>query len=589
LADYSLPSFTGAAALNLAQHLSPEIPFIFVSGTLGEELAVDMLKRGASDYVLKHRLHMLVPAVKRALREAKERRARKKMEEERNLLMTAIEQTAEHIMIIDKDGSILYVNPSVEQTTGYLRTSIIGKNIKILKNDETSETFYQELWETIKNSKVWQGHLINKKQDGTLYESAATISPVKNADGEVSHFVAIQRDVTQEMKLENQLRRAQKMEALGMLAGGVAHDLNNILCGIVSYPELLLLNLPEDSPLRKPLYTIQNSGYRAVAVVQDLLTIAKGVASVKSVININEIVQKHLTSPEFFTLQEKHPMVAIKTNLSDDILNIKGSEIHIRKSIMNLLINAFEAIPMEGMVKITTFNQYVDKPIKGYDQVCKGEFVVLVISDTGHGISKTDLERIFEPFYSKKIMGRSGSGLGLTIVWNTVKDHDGYINIVTDTQDGTAFELYFKVCRENIQQGGIQNVPIEHYKGNGETILIIDDEDSQREIANTMLSCLGYKPISCSSGEEAVELLKKQRADLILLDMIMEPGMNGRQTYEQIITLHPKQKAIIASGFSETEEVKLCQSLGAGKFIRKPYTLETIGIAIKEELKNEQN
>jgi signal transduction histidine kinase len=381
---------------------------------------------------------------------------------------------------------------------------------------------------------------------------------------------------------EEKLARSKKMESLGLLAGGVAHDLNNVLSGIVSYPELLLLDLPEDSKLRKPVETIQDSGHRATAIVQDLLTVARGVATTKEPLNLNDLINEYLHSPEFNKLKQLHPTVTVKTNLDTELLNISGSHVHIRKVVMNLVSNAAEAIEGSGNVIISTKNYYADRPLKGYDDVDIGEYAILAVSDNGPGISTDDLERIFEPFYTKKVMGRSGTGLGLAVVWNTVQDHHGYVD-VKGNGNGTTFELYFPITREEISDKDL-SIPIKDYKGDGETILVVDDVESQRDISCKMLDKLGYKTKAVSSGEEAVEYIKENTVDLLLLDMIMDPGINGRDTYERIIKIHPNQKAIIASGFAETDDVKAAQKMGAGKYVKKPVTLEMIGLAVKEEL-----
>jgi signal transduction histidine kinase len=382
---------------------------------------------------------------------------------------------------------------------------------------------------------------------------------------------------------EEKLARAKRMEALALLAGGVAHDLNNVLSGIVSYPELLLMELPEDSKLRKPLETMHTSGLSAVAIVHDLLTVARGVAITKEALNLNYLIGIYLKSPEFNKLKQFNPAVTIKTNLGADLFNIFGSRVHIRKVVMNLVSNAAEAISGSGNVTISTENRFVDKPLGGYDDVNIGEYAVMSVSDDGSGISPVDLERIFEPFYTKKVMGRRGTGLGLAVVWNVVQDHEGYIDVKSDGK-GTIFELYFPVTRDEISDKD-SAVPVEDYKGGGETILVVDDMASQREIACRMLETLGYNAIAVSSGEEAVDYLKEHTVDLILLDMIMDPGINGRETYERIIKIRPNQKAIIASGFAETDDVKETQRLGAGQYLKKPLTLEKVGIAIRDELK----
>jgi CheY-like chemotaxis protein len=313
------------------------------------------------------------------------------------------------------------------------------------------------------------------------------------------------------------------------------------------------------------------------------LTVARGVAITKEPLNLNDLVSDYLNSPEFKRLKEFHPAVTIKLNLDSNLLNITGSHVHIRKVIMNLVSNASEAIEGSGNVIISTMNRYIDRPLKGYDDVTIGEYAVLAISDDGSGISSGDLERIFDPFYTKKVLGRSGTGLGLAVVWNVVQDHEGYIGVKSD-ENGTIIELYFSLTRDEISDKAL-SIPIKDYKGNGEMILVVDDVESQREISCKMLDTLGYKTKAVSSGEEAIEYLKENTVDLILLDMIMDPGINGRETYEQIIKVHPNQKAIITSGFAETADVKATQKLGAGQYIKKPLTLEKIGIAVKDELK----
>jgi CheY-like chemotaxis protein len=322
---------------------------------------------------------------------------------------------------------------------------------------------------------------------------------------------------------------------------------------------------------------------RAADVVADLLTIARGVATGKEVLNLNTIVTEYLGSPEHEELEKTHSFVDFKTELNSELLSMSCSPTHLKKTLMNLVINASEAIEGSGTVTISTVNRYLDEPLKGYEDVHQGEYVVLSVSDEGRGITPEDLERIFEPFYTKKIMGRSGTGLGLAVVWNTVQDHNGYISLKS-SDNGTVFELYFPVTGEKVADGK-EALPLDNYLGHGEKILVVDDEEKQREIAGVLLTKLGYVPEAVESGEEAIEYIKGNAVDLIVLDMVMPKGINGRETYQQIIKIRPGQKAIIASGYAKSKEVDIAQELGAGKYIMKPYTLEKIGVAVKEELK----
>ncbi len=386
------------------------------------------------------------------------------------------------------------------------------------------------------------------------------------------------------MESEKRLARAKKMEAIGTLAGGVAHDLNNVLSAQVSFPDLILLDLPEDSPLRKPIQIIQESGIKAAAIVQDLLTLARRGVVTSEVTDLNSIVNAYLHSPECGKLKEFHPDAVIESNLEPDLMNILGSSVHLGKSIMNLVSNAAEAMPEGGSITVSTENRYIDKPIKGYDFVEEGDYVILIVSDTGTGIPQQDLDRIFDPFYTKKVMGRSGTGLGMAVVWGMIKDHKGYIDVHSVQNEGTTFTLYFPVTRKQLPARA-DSLSMEDYMGSGETVLVVDDVKEQREIASQMLRKLGYIVSSVSSGDEAVEYLSRNSVDVLVLDMIMEPGIDGLDTYIKVLEIHPAQKAVIASGYSETTRVREAQRLGAGTYIRKPYTLEKIGLAVKKELK----
>jgi CheY-like chemotaxis protein len=304
---------------------------------------------------------------------------------------------------------------------------------------------------------------------------------------------------------------------------------------------------------------------------------------ISEAVDLNRIVRDYLQAPEFEKLMSFHRGVVVRPELADDLLNIKGSPIHLAKTVMNLVSNAAESISGMGSVAIRTENRYLDRPLSGYDDMQEGDYVVLTVSDTGKGIAAKDIDKIFEPFYSKKVMGRSGTGLGLAIVWGTVKDHSGYIDVKSEEGTGTTFTLCFPATREEPAKAESAR-PVESMAGGGETILVVDDVREQRELAISMLTKLGYRVEAVASGEEAVSYINRKKADLIVLDMIMDPGIDGLDTYRRICEINPRQKAIIVSGFSETERVRQAQELGAGTFVRKPYIMEKIGIAVRREL-----
>jgi len=469
-------------------------------------------------------------------------------------------------------------------TTGFLLRLLMRNPIVILQKgiDRVAKGDYDYKFYDVHRKEL--SGIATRIKEMALIIQKREIS-LQSMNKELKQEISIRKkEASEKLRLEKKLQQVNKMEALGTLAGGVAHDLNNILSGIVSYPELLLMDVSHDSPLRKPLLTIKQSGEKAAGTVQDLLTLARRGVAVTEVVNLNHTISEYMKSPEYEKLRSFHPNTKIETNLEADLLNIMGSPVHLTKTVMNLISNAAEAIIDHGKVIISTRNQYIDKPIRGYDEVKEGEYVLVNIADDGIGMSPEDMERIFEPFYTKKVMGKSGTGLGMAVVWGTVKDHNGYIDVQSKEGEGASFTLYFPATRKKRAKDE-SLLPIEEYMGKGESVLVVDDVEEQRDIATGMLKKLGYSVTSASSGEEAVEYLKNTSTDLIVLDMIMEPGINGRETYERIIDLHPNQKAIIASGFSETEDVKAAQELGAGQYIKKPYSLEKIGIAVRDELK----
>ncbi len=299
--------------------------------------------------------------------------------------------------------------------------------------------------------------------------------------------------------------------------------------------------------------------------------------------NLNEVVSEHLKSPEHEKVLFYHPKVKLETHLEPHLPNILGSAVHLSKTVMNLVSNAAEAMQNGGKIVISTGARYVDRPIGGHDDFEAGDYVTLSVSDAGVGIPPEEVKRIFEPFYTKKVLGRSGTGLGMSVVWWTVKDHNGYIDVQTAESKGTKFTLYFPATREKMTQEA-SPLQSDAYMGRGESILVVDDVREQREIASMILEKLGYSVASVSSGEEAVDYMKDGSADLLVLDMIMDPGIDGFETYRRIRKLHPQQRAVLVSGFSETERVKKAQGIGAGSYVRKPYSLEKIGVAIRAEL-----
>ena len=525
------------------------------------------------------------------------KRAEEALRESQRQLASIIDFLPDATLVIDKEGRVIAWNRAMEAMTCVKAGEMIGKG-----NHEYSLPFYGDrrpilIDLALHPNQEMERHYtaIQRREDIVIGEAftpglppgdlhlSATASVLRDSKGDIIAAIECIRDNTERKRLEERLSRAEKMEALGTLAGGVAHDLNNVLGVLVGYSELLLEKIPKGDPLNRHVSHILQSSERGAAIIQDLLTLARRGVAVSEVINLNDVVSDFFRTPECEKLKDYHPNVAFRTDLEKDLLHIKGSPIHLEKTVVNLVSNAAEAISGGGVVTIRTENRYLDKPLRGYDDMQEGDYVVLTVSDNGKGISAADLGKIFEPFYTKKVMGRSGTGLGLAVVWGTVKDHDGYIDAQSEEGKGSTFAIYFPVTREELTKDQ-QKISPDQYMGSQESILVVDDVEGQRELAVSMLTRLDYRAYAVSSGEEAVAYIKSNKVDLLVLDMIMEPGIDGLETFQRVLEISPKQKAILVSGFSETERVTKAQALGAGAYVRKPYMLEKLGLAVKEEL-----
>lgn len=497
------------------------------------------------------------------------------LRESETLYRTFINASSDLIFLKDELFRNIVINDAFAAFLGKPAREVIGKDDFELMPPEAAGNCRLSDVKALESNSIFASEEIVGDQ---VYETLKF--PVDLGSGKVGVGGFI-RNVTERRRLEERLQRAEKMESLGILAGGVAHDLNNILGVMMGYSELIMLSLKKESPLYGHVKNIMKSTERATAVVQDMLTLGRRGIVTKHVVNLNSIIEDQLRTPEYLELASQDK-VRVETHLEKDLLNIEGSPAHIAKALMNLIFNAAESIKGKGSIVIRTQNRYLDRPVSGYDQVNVGDYAVLTVTDSGEGISPKEMKRIFEPFYTKKVMSRSGTGLGLSVVWGTVKDHDAYIDVKSEKGKGSVFALYFPVTRKDAAKE--QKKKKSEYMGSGEAILVVDDVQDQRELAAKMLKRLNYSASMVSSGEEALEFLGNHDVDLVLLDMIMDPGIDGLDTYRKIVKIKPGQKAIIVSGYAETDRVKEVQRLGAGSFVRKPYILEKIGMAIKREL-----
>ncbi|WP_457573462.1 ATP-binding protein [Desulfolithobacter sp.] len=505
-----------------------------------------------------------------------ERRRIEQQARENLLYLRSVLEASRNSAIVATDDAlqVRYCNQQVERLLGLSVKDLVGQPVHRLLDecDADLRALFEGLFQAGNAGDAYCQHLFRKGK----YVLEAQFSLISARDGKSTGVLLMFRDVTAQKEAEERMMRAEKLEAIGLLAGGVAHDLNNILAGIINYPELLKHRLAGDAAAVRLVERLQKAGRRAADVVADLLTMARGVAMEKDILQLNELVHDYLTSPECVDLCARYPRHELRLDLDESSWPCRCSATHITKILMNLVGNAMEAMSESGTVTIRVRN-YSPTATSQEHTIREGNFVMLEVADTGTGIPQEHLPHIFEPFYSTKKLGRSGSGLGLSIVWNTVEEHGGFVNVESGSS-GTVFSICLPAVTEPVEnrQRGYGGETLQELKGKG-TVLVVDDDAEQRIMASQMLTLLGYEVHTVSSGEYALDFVRKNPVDVLLLDMMMSPGMNGRQTYERILEMYPEQKALIASGLAEDSEIQLALELGVYGFIGKPYTLEELG------------
>jgi PAS domain S-box-containing protein len=493
----------------------------------------------------------------------------------------------EGIGLVDSSDAILFANPAFASILDCdSPDKLIGKSLMDFIDPTSQETLYGETKKRLRGFSSQYELTIITAQGNRKY-IYCSITPIYSPDGTYDGALGTVLDITEKKQAEitqaeirQKLERAERMESLGILAGGVAHDLNNMIGPVAGYAELLLREISPESKLGNRVQKIINSARDAADVIQDLLTLARRGRCEMSPVQMNDIISAYLESPAFLDLKKYHPLVAVAFEPKQDLELIGGSSPHLAKVIMNLISNACEAMPDGGYLTVKTEQQRLETLLSGFEGVESGDYILVRVKDTGVGIAKEDQGKIFEPYYSRKKMGRSGSGLGLSVVYGVVKDHHGYYDVFSEPGKGTEFVLYFPISTVP----ALEEKPQPKTIGGDELILVADDNAEQRELMADILGSLGYKVIAVESGREAVKAIARQPAALVILDMIMEPDYDGLDTYSDIISLYPGQPCVVVSGYAASGRVSEMQQLGAGEYIRKPYTIDTIARAVRETI-----
>jgi two-component system cell cycle sensor histidine kinase/response regulator CckA len=505
---------------------------------------------------------------------------RKLAEERLRLQAAALEATANAIVITDCQGMILWTNPAFTELTGYAAEEAFGHSPRFLSSGKHDHAFYKKLWQEITTGNTWQGEIVNRRKDGTLYTEEMTITPVHASGGEITHFVAIKQDVTKRKLLEDQFRQSQKMEAVGRLAGGVAHDFNNALAVITSYAELLQMKMPPDEPLRKHVQQVLKASDRAASLTRQLLAFSRKQTIEPSVLDLNSIV----TEVDKMLRRLIGEDIELSFKNGSDLKCVKADRGQVEQILMNLAVNARDAMPDGGKLVIETANVELDEIyVRQHPFAKTGRYVMLSVSDTGCGMNKEVQAHIFDPFFTTKEVGK-GTGLGLSTVYGIVKQSDGHISVYSEVGKGATFRIYFPEVQAVVDSPATESV-VNPLPSGTETILLVEDEDSLREVTRDFLQNGGYEVLEADSGESALELTKQYqgRLDLLLTDVIM-PGISGRQLADQLVPSRPEMKILFMSGYTQ-ELVGHHGVLNPETvLLEKPFGVESLLTKIREVL-----
>ena len=491
---------------------------------------------------------------------------RKQAEAELNRLMTAIEQTPESVVITDTEGRILYVNPVFERVTGYSRAEVIGQNPRLLKSNRQDSAFYRQLWGKISAGEVWRGRFINKKKDGTLFTEDAVIAPVRDEKGAVTNHIAIKRDISHELELEVQYRQTQKIDSIGRLAGGVAHDFNNILAVICGHTDLALAQLSPDAPLRSNLECIQESADHAANLTRQLLAFGRGQVIEPRRINLNELIV-NLNKMLRRLIGEDIKLV---TQARPDLGQIKADPGQIEQVLLNLVVNARDAMPDGGTLTIRTDNVTLDEDYARSHLISPGDYVMVSVSDTGVGMTDEVKQHIFEPFFTTKEQGK-GTGLGLATCFGIIQQSNGHIHSDSQVDKGTQFKIYLPRVWGVEDPISSREVPVSLPQGT-ETILLAEDEPSLRQLMARVLRTQGYTVLEATDGHEALTLAQANGAkiQLLLTDAIM-PGLSGKTLAEWLGQVNPAIRVLFISGYINNNAVRDAMSRPGTFFLQKPF------------------
>ena len=578
ISDYSMPQFNAIDALHAIKAHRVDVAFILVTGTQSEEVAVQCLKEGADDYILKSSLKRLPAAllagVQRKRSEAQRAEAEARIREQAALLNKA----RDAILVIDLKGTITFWNDGAQRLYGWSGTETIGQlSIATFSNPEAD--FEQALREALKHDE-WQGDLRQTNRQGGSFFVESRWTLIRDSENRPKSILIINSDITEKRKLEAQFLRAQRLESIGTLAGGIAHDLNNVLTPILV--SLKMLRELKGATPEEVLETLEASAHRGAGIVQQVLSFARGMEGEKSILNI-----KHPLNEVLKIAKDVFPRtVEIRSLIDTDLWPVNGDATQLHQVFMNLVVNARDAMPDGGRLRVEARNTELDENYARMQPEAKaGPYVVVTFTDSGTGISPTVLPKIFEPFFTTKDVGK-GTGLGLSTALGIVRSHGGFVSVYSETGKGSSFKIYLPAADTGFRKQDSPR-PAKLPQGQGERVMVADDEAAIREIVKVTLESNGYQVVTANDGTEAVRLFatQKQKINLVMVDLMM-PFMDGLATIRALRNMDPATKFIAISGLMDHARIGHLHDIGGVQFLAKPFTTEQLLNLLSDVLKS---
>jgi len=585
LCDYKSGNGMALRLLHEMHKNESSVPVVFLSEHVDEQTVAAAIAAGAFACVPGAHLSEanVVRTICYAIDMYCKERQQQKAEEMLRKLWRAVEQSADLVVITDRSGVIEYVNPAFSTLTDYTAEEVIGKTLRLLKSPNQPAELYKKMWNTILGGKIFRGIVVNRKKNGENITVEKTITPLRDSDGQITHFISTDRDITERRRLEVELQQVQKMDAVGRLAGGVAHDFNNLLMVISAYAELMLETLEPDHRLRHNVEEIIKASGRAAELTRQLLAFGRKQRQALQILDLNMVVREMSRMLERLIGED----VALAFLPAPDLGRVKADTAQVEQILMNLVANARDAMPEGGTVTIETTNVRLDEAyVEQHSMVPAGDYVLLAVTDSGEGIARQHLAHIFEPFYTTKEKGK-GTGLGLATVYGIVKQSGGFVWVYSEPKMGTTFKIYLPRVQKEADKPPVPEAGTKALQGR-ETVLLVEDETAVRMSVNEFLRLSGYTVLEAGSGEEALRVARDYPAaiDLMVTDVVM-PQMSGASLAEQLAKERPAMKVLFVSGYAETTVARHGAINVTTRFLQKPFTLRTLAKKIWEVLHEE--